>query len=216
MSFAVRRHAGDAAALCAPRPGLPAAVGAAVVRAVGHGVCRQHREGLPHPGRPRGTRGLHHGRPGPARALRAGLQRQPRCGRHLEGGDVPRADRGGRHPHGHPAHPRRRGDGPHRAGRLDRGGPLRRPERGAAAVVRGVVGHRRDRRGRLLATTVPAGGSLAFGAALASSGVVFTAVAAVAAQLSSSAQFSRGAAFAVLAASSGRMPATTGGCCYCI
>ncbi len=52
----------------------------------------------------------------------------------------------------------------------------------------------------LLATTVPAGGSLAFGAALAGSGVVFTAVAAVAAQLSSSARFSRGAAFAVLAA----------------
>jgi ABC-2 type transport system permease protein len=52
----------------------------------------------------------------------------------------------------------------------------------------------------LLTTAVPAGGSLAFGAALAGSGVVFTAVAGVAAQLSPSARFSRSAAFAVLAA----------------
>src|ERR1700754_402944 len=52
----------------------------------------------------------------------------------------------------------------------------------------------------LLGTSVPASGSLAFGAALACSGLVFTAVAAVAAQLSSSARFARGAAFAVLAA----------------
>lgn len=52
----------------------------------------------------------------------------------------------------------------------------------------------------LLTTAVPAGGSLAFGAALAGSGVVFAAVAAVAAQLSASARFARGAAFAVLAA----------------
>ena len=52
----------------------------------------------------------------------------------------------------------------------------------------------------LLATNVAPGGSLAFGAALAGSGVVFTAVAAVAAQLSPSARFARGAAFAVLAA----------------
>ncbi len=51
----------------------------------------------------------------------------------------------------------------------------------------------------LLGTSVPAGGSLAFGAALACSGLVFTAVAAVAAQLSASARVARGAAFAVLA-----------------
>src|ERR1700743_383096 len=52
----------------------------------------------------------------------------------------------------------------------------------------------------LLGISVPASGSLAFGAALACSGLVFAAVAAVAAQLSSSARFARGAAFAVLAA----------------
>ncbi|GAB1816460.1 ABC transporter permease [Mycobacterium sp. MUNTM1] len=52
----------------------------------------------------------------------------------------------------------------------------------------------------LLSTDVPAGGSLAFGAALACSGLVFTAVAAVTAQLSPSARFARGAAFAVLGA----------------
>ncbi len=51
----------------------------------------------------------------------------------------------------------------------------------------------------LLNTSVPPGGSLAFGAALAGSGLVFTAVAAVAAQLSPSARFARGAAFSVLA-----------------
>lgn len=51
----------------------------------------------------------------------------------------------------------------------------------------------------LLTTDVPAGGSLAFGAALAGSGLVFTAVAAVTAQLSPSARVARGAAFAVLA-----------------
>lgn len=50
----------------------------------------------------------------------------------------------------------------------------------------------------LLATNVAPGGSVAFGAALAGSGLVFTAVAAVAAQLSPSARFARGAAFAVL------------------
>lgn len=50
----------------------------------------------------------------------------------------------------------------------------------------------------LLCTDVPAAGSLAFGAALACSGLVFTAVAAVTAQLSPSARFARGAAFAVL------------------
>jgi ABC-2 type transport system permease protein len=52
----------------------------------------------------------------------------------------------------------------------------------------------------LLTTSVPPSGSLAFGAALAASGLVFTAVAAVAAQLSPSARFARGAAFAALGA----------------
>ncbi len=51
----------------------------------------------------------------------------------------------------------------------------------------------------LLGTTVPHDGSLAFGAALAGSGLVFTAVAAVAAQLSPSARFARGCAFGALA-----------------
>jgi ABC-2 type transport system permease protein len=51
----------------------------------------------------------------------------------------------------------------------------------------------------LLGTSVPPHGSLAFGAALACSGLVFTAVAAVAAQLSASARFARGAAFGTLA-----------------
>jgi ABC-2 type transport system permease protein len=52
----------------------------------------------------------------------------------------------------------------------------------------------------LLGTNVPASGSLAFGAALACSGLVFTAVATVTAQLSTSARFARGAAFAMLGA----------------
>ena len=64
-----------------------------------------------------------------------------------------------------------------------------------ASVITGAVGA-----AGLLTTSVPPSGSLAFGAALACSGLVFTAVAAVAAQLSSSARFARGAAFAVLAA----------------
>ncbi len=51
----------------------------------------------------------------------------------------------------------------------------------------------------LLTTDVEPAGSLAFGAALAGSGLVFTAVATVAAQLSPSARFARGAAFATLA-----------------
>ena len=51
----------------------------------------------------------------------------------------------------------------------------------------------------LLGTSVPPSGSLAFGASLTCSGLVFTAVAAVAAQLSASARFARGAAFAALA-----------------
>lgn len=50
----------------------------------------------------------------------------------------------------------------------------------------------------LLTTDVPAGGSVAFCAALAASGLVFTAVAAVAAQLSPSARVARGVAFGVL------------------
>ncbi|HEY3995160.1 MAG TPA: ABC transporter permease [Mycobacterium sp.] len=64
-----------------------------------------------------------------------------------------------------------------------------------ASITTGAIGA-----AGLLTTAVPAGGSLAFGAALAGSGLVFTAVAAVAAQLSPSARFSRSAAFAVLAA----------------
>ena len=63
-----------------------------------------------------------------------------------------------------------------------------------ASVITGAVGA-----AGLLTTGVPPSGSLAFGAALACSGLVFTAVAGVAAQLSSSARFARGAAFAVLA-----------------
>lgn len=64
-----------------------------------------------------------------------------------------------------------------------------------ASIATGVIGA-----AGLLATDVPPGGSLAFGAALACSGLVFTAVAAVTAQLSPSARVARGAAFAVLAA----------------
>ena len=50
----------------------------------------------------------------------------------------------------------------------------------------------------LSATPVPASGSVAFGLALAGSGVLFTAVAAVAAQLSAAARTARGIAFSVL------------------
>jgi ABC-2 type transport system permease protein len=64
-----------------------------------------------------------------------------------------------------------------------------------ASIATGAIGA-----AGLLTTNVPPGGSLAFGAALAGSGLVFTAVAAVAAQLSPSARFARGAAFAVLGA----------------
>jgi ABC-2 type transport system permease protein len=63
-----------------------------------------------------------------------------------------------------------------------------------ASVITGAIGT-----AGLLSTSVPPAGSLAFGAALAASGLVFTAVAAVAAQLSPSARFARGAAFAALA-----------------
>jgi ABC-2 type transport system permease protein len=62
-----------------------------------------------------------------------------------------------------------------------------------AAIITGVIGA-----AGLLTTDVASAGSLAFGAALAASGLVFTAVAAVAAQLSASARVSRGAAFGVL------------------
>ena len=64
----------------------------------------------------------------------------------------------------------------------------------SASITTGLIGA-----AGLLTTGVPSAGSLAFGAALAASGVVFTAVAGLAAQLSPSARFTRGAAFAVLA-----------------
>ncbi|HEY2503325.1 MAG TPA: ABC transporter permease [Mycobacterium sp.] len=64
-----------------------------------------------------------------------------------------------------------------------------------ASIATGAIGA-----AGLLSTDIPPGGSLAFGAALAGSGLVFTAVAGVAAQLSPSARFARGVAFAVLAA----------------
>ncbi|MET0456397.1 MAG: ABC transporter permease [Mycobacterium sp.] len=66
---------------------------------------------------------------------------------------------------------------------------------GGASILTGLLGA-----AGLLAVDVPASGSVAFGLALASSGLVFTAVAAVTAQLSPSARFARGAAFGVLAA----------------
>ncbi|WP_156781493.1 ABC transporter permease [Mycobacterium gordonae] len=62
-----------------------------------------------------------------------------------------------------------------------------------ASVATGLIGA-----AGLLTTDVPPGGSLAFCAALAGSGLVFTAVAAVAAQVSPSARVARGVAFAVL------------------
>lgn len=66
---------------------------------------------------------------------------------------------------------------------------------GGAALATGAIGT-----AGLLTTDVAPTGSLAFGAALAGSGLVFTAVAGLAAQLSPSARFARGAAFAALAA----------------
>ncbi|OBI90231.1 ABC transporter permease [Mycobacterium sp. 1245805.9] len=62
-----------------------------------------------------------------------------------------------------------------------------------ASIATGAIGA-----AGLLTTDIPRGGSLAFGAALTCSGLVFTAVAAVAAQLSPSARVARGTAFAVL------------------
>ncbi len=66
---------------------------------------------------------------------------------------------------------------------------------GGASVLTGAIAT-----AGLLTLDIPAAGSVTFGAALACSGLVFTAVAAVTAQLSPSARFSRGAAFGVLAA----------------
>ncbi|AYF72731.1 ABC transporter permease [Nocardia yunnanensis] len=62
-----------------------------------------------------------------------------------------------------------------------------------AAVATGLIGF-----ASLAGTEVPRSGSLAFGLALAGSGVVFASVAAVAAQLSASARTCRGVAFTVL------------------
>lgn len=64
-----------------------------------------------------------------------------------------------------------------------------------ASIVTGLIGT-----AGLLTLDIPAAGSIAFGAALACSGLVFGAVAALTAQLSPSARFARGAAFSVLAA----------------
>jgi ABC-2 type transport system permease protein len=66
---------------------------------------------------------------------------------------------------------------------------------GGASVLVGLIAF-----AGLTGTQVPVRGSLAFCAALTCSGLVFTAVAAVAAQLSSSAQVARGVAFAALGA----------------
>ena len=64
-----------------------------------------------------------------------------------------------------------------------------------ASIATGLIGT-----AGLLGTEVPKAGSLVFGLALAGSGMVFTAIAAIAAQLSTSARVARGVAFAVLAA----------------
>lgn len=66
---------------------------------------------------------------------------------------------------------------------------------GGASIATGLIGT-----ASLLPLDVPASGSLAFGLALACTGLVFTAVAAVAAQLSPSARFVRGVAIGALAA----------------
>ncbi len=66
---------------------------------------------------------------------------------------------------------------------------------GGASLLTGLIGFL-----GLLKADVPVTGSLAFTCALAASGLVFTAVAAVAAQLSASARVSRGIAFGVLGA----------------
>ena len=66
---------------------------------------------------------------------------------------------------------------------------------GGASLLTGLIAT-----ASLLPLDVPAAGSLAFGLALACSGLVFSAVAAVTAQLSPGARFARGAAFGVLGA----------------
>ncbi len=66
---------------------------------------------------------------------------------------------------------------------------------GGASIATGLIGT-----ASLLPLDVPASGSMAFGLALACTGLVFTAVAAVTAQLSASARVARGAAFGALAA----------------
>lgn len=66
---------------------------------------------------------------------------------------------------------------------------------GGASLLTGSIGFL-----GLLKTEVPVMGSLAFSCALAASGLVFSAVAAVAAQLSTSARVARGIAFGVLGA----------------
>jgi ABC-2 type transport system permease protein len=62
-----------------------------------------------------------------------------------------------------------------------------------ASIATGLIGA-----AGLFTTDVPRSGALAFGLALAGSGLVFSAVAAVAAQLSTSARIARGIAFALL------------------
>src|SRR5258708_5234318 len=79
-------------------------------------------------------------------------------------------------------------------GSIEKVYPTQAPRAGFA-VVAGAVGA-----AGLLPAEVPRGGSVAFGAALAGSGVGLTAVAAVTAQLSASARFASGAAFSVLGA----------------
>ncbi len=66
---------------------------------------------------------------------------------------------------------------------------------GGASALTGLIGFL-----GLLKTDVPVLGSLAFSCALTASGLVFTAIAAVAAQLSASARVARGIAFGVLGA----------------
>ncbi|MGV9665084.1 ABC transporter permease [Nocardia niigatensis] len=61
------------------------------------------------------------------------------------------------------------------------------------ALLAGLIGY-----ASIASTSVPKSGSLAFGLALAGSGIVFASVAAVAAQLSAGARTARGIAFAVL------------------
>lgn len=127
------------------RPDRAATVGAAAVGAAGHGLHRQHRRGVPDAVLSHGSGGVDHGQPGAARVVRQRLQRQPRRGRHLEGVDLPPADRRGGHPDRDPPYPRRRGGGPHRARRHVRRRPLREPDGHPAAGVRRRRGDGSDR-----------------------------------------------------------------------